>query len=113
MFSRVSSFIPSKAPGTSINCVKSIPTLSNSTISPSQVHAKGLISKTPPIITLLSAILLSLTLTTGVMFIIAATSAELIAIVSLITLSVFSIPIISWYTISFLCFLYQTWLKSW
>ena len=56
---KVSSVIPSHAPGTSINCVKSIPILSNSTNSPSYVQAKGFISTTPPTITLLSDTLVS------------------------------------------------------
>ena len=62
---KVSSVIPSHAPGTSINCVKSIPILSNSTNSPSYVQAKGFISTTPPTITLLSDTLVSFILAYG------------------------------------------------
>ena len=68
------------------------------------MQAKGFISKTPPIITLLSVILLSFTLTTGFIFIISSISSIFTVIVSLTTFSDFSIPTISWNDISFLCF---------
>ena len=99
-----SSVIPSLTPGTSTNWVNSIPTLSNSTSSPSYVQANGFISNTPPIITLLSVTLLSFTLTHGFKLIIDWISSVFIVIVSLIELSAFSIPTISWKQISFLCF---------
>ena len=93
---KASSVIPSHAPGTSINCVKSIPILSNSTNSPSYVQAKGFISTTPPTITLLSDTLVSFILAYGFKLIIDWTSSVFIVIVSLIALSDFSIPTISW-----------------
>ena len=68
------------------------------------MQAKGFISKIPPIITLLSVILLSFTLTTGFIFIISSISSIFTVIVSLTTFSDFSIPTISWNDISFLCF---------
>ena len=59
------------------------------------MQAKGFIYKIPPIITLLSVILLSFTLTTGFIFIISSISSIFTVIVSLATFSDFSIPTIS------------------